>query len=59
MKLLTKIFRFFWCSHEWDFERRIREQNLRAGDKHQSDIYKCRICKRFRVEEVPGSATRL
>lgn len=59
MSLLAKIKRWFWCDHQFEFERRIREQNIRLGYRHQSDIYKCKLCKRIRVDEVPGSATRL
>lgn len=48
-----------FCQHRWEFERRIREQNLRYGYRHQSDIYHCSKCNRYKTEEVPGSQTRM
>ncbi len=48
-RLIGNIF----CKHEWVFERRIREQNLRGGYNHWSNLSNCKHCGRHKVEEVP------
>lgn len=39
------------CDHEFVFEKAIQEQNLRAGYKHTSRIFRCLKCGRREVRE--------
>lgn len=56
--MLTRIFnslkRFvgsFKCEHEWLFMIRIREQNLRSGHRHYSNVYRCERCFKTKTVE--------
>ena len=57
MSWLSNMFDRFveaiFCQHDWVFDRKIREQNLRAGFEHDSHIFTCSLCGREKVIELP------
>ena len=52
-KAFARFIKTLFCTHEWVFDRRIREQNLRASYYHFSNVFHCEHCRKHRTEEVP------
>jgi len=42
-----------FCSHNWEYQRTVREQNLRGGYAHDSELYKCVVCEKWKTVELP------
>lgn len=46
-----------FCEHDWVFEKKIREQNLRSGYRHDSHIFRCSYCGAHKTVELPPDHT--
>jgi hypothetical protein len=51
--LFDRVIYFLFCTHDWEFQQKIREQNLRGGFAHDSHVFKCLHCGKFKTVELP------
>lgn len=52
MNILRWIKNLLVCNHDWQHIDTIKEQNLRGGYEHWSDVYVCKKCGKYRSEEM-------
>ena len=52
MDALRKLFEKFFCNHRWVYSNTVKEQNLRAGYKHWSEVYVCEKCGKHKTVEL-------
>ncbi len=45
------IKQFFFCRHEWTWWKNVDDRNLRTGHRHQSSVYVCVKCARYKTLE--------
>ena len=57
--IVDRIILSVFCTHQWEYVKEVREQNLRAGFKHTSHVYRCKLCNQRKVIENPPSTLDL
>jgi hypothetical protein len=50
---IDRAIEWIWCPHEWEFQKKVREQNLRSGHAHDSHVFRCVRCGKLKTVELP------
>ena len=54
LNAIDRLIEHVFCKHQWVFEKRIKEQNLRGGYSHFSNVLHCTRCRKMQTLEIPS-----